>query len=90
MKNKKTVSFLIASLLLFLSNASTYAQCAMCKTTATSDLEGGGTIGTGLNSGIFYLMAIPYIILMVGGYFFFRKPIDAKVKAWKNKVFSSK
>lgn len=89
MKNKKNISFLILMLLL-INNAAVFAQCAMCKTTATSDLEGGGTIGTGLNSGIFYLMSIPYLILMVGGYFFFRKSIDAKVKAWKNKVFSSK
>lgn len=90
MKNKKIVSFIVVSMLSLINTVNTFAQCAMCKTTATSDLEGGGTIGTGLNSGIFYLMSIPYIILMVGGYFFFRKSIDAKVKAWKNKVFSSK
>ena len=77
-------------LLLLINNAITFAQCAMCKTTAASDLEAGGTIGKGLNTGIFYLMSIPYIILMVGGYFFFKKSIDAKVKSWKNKHFSSK
>lgn len=89
MKKAKIISFLILMLLL-INNAAVFAQCAMCKTTATSDLESGGTIGTGLNSGIFYLMSIPYLILMLGGYFFFRKSIDAKVKAWKNKHFSSK
>ena len=90
MKMKKTSSSLIVALLLFVNNANTFAQCAMCKATATSDLDGGGTIATGLNTGIFYLMAIPYVILMIGGYFFFKKSVDAKVKAWKNKLLSSK
>ncbi len=89
MKNKKVISFLIVMLLL-INKANIFAQCAMCKTTATSDLEAGGTIAKGLNTGIFYLMAIPYVILMVGGYFFFKKSVDAKVKAWKNKLFSAK
>lgn len=89
MKNKKIISFLILVMLL-INNVAVFAQCAMCKTTASSDLESGGSIGTGLNSGIFYLMSIPYLILMVGGYFFFRKSIDAKVKAWKDKLFSAK
>lgn len=63
----------------------------MCKTTAESDLESGGSIATGLNTGILYLMAIPYIMLMAGGYFFFfRKPIDAKLKQWKDKLFPAK
>lgn len=89
MKKAKSISFLILMLLL-INNVAVFAQCAMCKTTATSDLESGGTIATGLNSGIFYLMAIPYIILMVGGYLFFKSSVDAKLKAWKDKLFSAK
>ena len=76
--------------LLLVNNAVAFAQCAMCKASVESDLKNGGSIGTGLNTGILYLMAIPYIILMVGGYFFFKKPIDAKIKAWKEKRFPSK
>ena len=86
----KKYGSLLIGLLLLINKANTFAQCAMCKTTASSDLEAGGTIAKGLNTGIFYLMAIPYVILMLGGYFFFKKSIDAKVKAWKNKHFSSK
>jgi len=87
MKTKKTILFF---LLLFANNLISVAQCAMCKTTAESDLNGGGSIANGLNTGILYLMAIPYIILMIGGYFFFKKPIDAKIKSWKNKLFPAK
>ena len=76
--------------LLFVNNGVMFAQCAMCKASVESDLKNGGSIGTGLNTGILYLMAIPYIILMIGGYFFFKKPIDAKIKVWKEKYFPSK
>lgn len=64
--------------------------CAACKTAVESDLNAGGTIARGLNTGILYLMAIPYIILMLGAYFFFKKPIDAKVKAWKERTFQAR
>lgn len=62
----------------------------MCRATAESDLDGGGSIANGLNTGILYLMAVPYLILMLGAYFFFKKPIDAKIKAWKQKHFPAK
>ena len=67
-----------------------FAQCAMCRTSAESDLKNGGSIAKGLNSGILYLMAIPYIILMLGAYFFFKKSIDARIKTWKLKRFPAK
>ena len=66
---------------------SSYAQCAMCKSTATSDHEGGSTNAESLNTGILYLMAIPYLIIMMGGYFFFKKQIDAKFLQLKNRYF---
>ncbi|MGQ0829275.1 MAG: hypothetical protein ACT4ON_12880 [Bacteroidota bacterium] len=87
MKIKKVLLFL---LLFLANNLISVAQCAMCKTTAESDLNGGGSIANGLNTGILYLMAIPYLILMIGGYFFFKKPIDAKIKTWRNKYFPAK
>ncbi|CAN5407175.1 hypothetical protein BH10BAC1_BH10BAC1_04630 [soil metagenome] len=62
----------------------------MCRTSVESDLNNGGSIGRELNSGILYLMAIPYVILMLAGYFFFKKPIDEKVKSWKEKRFPKK
>ncbi len=72
---------------LLISSATTFAQCAMCKTTVESDLSSGGSIAKGLNTGILYLMAIPYLILMTGAYFFFKKPVDAKIKIWRKKYF---
>ena len=41
------------------------AQCAMCKAASETDLEGGQGVADGLNEGILYLMAFPY--LLIGG-----------------------
>ena len=43
------------------------AQCAMCKAVVEANLESGGSIGAGLNDGILYLMAMPYISIIVVG-----------------------
>ena len=62
MKNK--IFFLLFSLFFFLK---TNAQCAMCR--AVLESEEGQTAAKGINDGIVYLMAIPYIL--VGGIIFF-------------------
>ena len=90
MKFKKNISRCILFVLLFICNANTFAQCAMCKTSVESDLNNGGSIGKELNTGILYLMTLPYIILMLGAYFFFKKQIDARVRAWRDKHFPRK
>ncbi|MDA7743299.1 hypothetical protein N8891_03610 [Flavobacteriales bacterium] len=38
------------------------AQCVMCKAVAEDSAKDGG-LGAGLNKGILYLMAVPYILL---------------------------
>jgi hypothetical protein len=85
---KKRTIYIIALFLMY--NVYSFAQCAMCRTSAESDLKSGGSIGRGLNSGILYLMTIPYLILLIGGYFFFKKSIDAKIRNWKMKFFPAK
>lgn len=90
MKFKKVISLCALFLLLLISNTNTFAQCAMCKTSVESDLNNGGSIGKELNTGILYLMTLPYLILMLGAYFFFKKQIDARVRAWRDKHFPRK
>lgn len=49
------------------------AQCAMCRATAESSLTAGdNTIAAGLNTGILYLMVIPYIALTTIGILWYR------------------
>ena len=49
------------------------AQCVMCKAVAEDSAE-DGSLGRGLNSGIIYLMAIPYVIMGFFAWFVFKKP----------------
>jgi hypothetical protein len=44
-----------------LTSSSSFAQCAMCTLNAESSVKGGNTQGKGLNTGILYLLAAPYI-----------------------------
>ena len=67
---KKWIPLLLIAIVLFQLDAD--AQCAMCKAVAESDLEGGGTTAKGLNDGILYLMAFPYLLIGTVGYFFYR------------------
>ncbi len=59
---------MIATLLPALSSA----QCVMCKAVAEDSANGGG-IGQGINSGIMYIMGIPYLLMVVAYFAFFRK-----------------
>ncbi len=45
------------------------AQCAMCKAVVES---GDAKMAEGLNTGIIYLMAFPYILVGLGAYFLYR------------------
>ena len=39
------------------------AQCSMCTISAEQGTKNGNTQGKGLNSGIIYLLAIPYLLI---------------------------
>jgi len=51
--------------LFILSNVQAFSQCAMCKSVVESNIDGGSSIGSGLNDGILYLMVMPYIALAI-------------------------
>ncbi|MCC5935983.1 MAG: hypothetical protein JJU34_01760 [Lunatimonas sp.] len=54
------------------------AQCAMCRATIENNVSNGDTtVGAGLNMGILYLFAAPYLLAMVIGYFWYK---NAKMK----------
>ena len=51
-----------------------FSQCAMCKSALETNLQSGGTKGAGINEGILYLMAMPYIaMLLFGILYYFQK-----------------
>jgi len=51
--------------LFFLISFESYSQCAMCKAIAESDPQGKESLFEGLNSGILYLMGVPYLLLSI-------------------------
>ena len=63
----KNIFFMMVALL-FTSVAG--AQCAMCR--AALESEEGGKKAEAVNDGIVYLMAFPYILVAVVGYFIYR------------------
>lgn len=61
--------FIVAS---FWLTPDLFAQCAMCRASVESNISTGkGTIGSGLNTGILYLMALPYLALGAVAYAWF-------------------
>lgn len=50
----------------------TEAQCPMCRISAESNLKSGGSAGRGLNAGIIYMLATPYLLVGVIGYIWWR------------------
>ncbi|WP_448607663.1 hypothetical protein [Paenimyroides ceti] len=59
---------LVVSLLLIANSAS--AQCAMCR--AVLESEESGVPAAAINDGIVYLMAFPYLLLIVVGWAVYR------------------
>ena len=82
--HKSLISLALIALILVLItvfSADLDAQCPMCRMAAESNLKNGGTMGQGLNNGILYLLATPY--LLIGGLAYFwwrnrRKNVDAE------------
>lgn len=52
---------------------SSSAQCAMCAINADQGTKNGNTQGLGLNSGIMYLLFIPYLLVLVVGIIWYKK-----------------
>lgn len=50
-----------------------YAQCAMCSMNAENSVKNGNTEGKGLNNGILYLLAAPYLAIAGVGFVWYKK-----------------
>jgi len=55
----------------FFLTLSAKAQCAMCRAVLESGEE--QSAAEGINDGIMFLMAVPYILVATMGYFIYRK-----------------
>ena len=60
-------------MIFILTSADTFAQCAMCRGSVESSMGNGrNNVGVGLNTGIVYLFVMPYLIVAVMGYLWYR------------------
>ena len=58
---------------LVLASADLWAQCAMCRGSVQSTLGNGrNNVGVGLNTGIVYLFIMPYLIVAIIAYLWYR------------------
>lgn len=74
MKNK----FLLLGFILFFFSSELFGQCSQCRLMAEQGLEMEETaFGTNINTGILYLMLVPYLLLL----FLFRKQLIVLFKS---------
>jgi hypothetical protein len=76
---KVVYNFILFFLLIILQLQSFSQGCSTCRAQIINSTKDDLTIGNGLNTGILFLMIVPYIIL----FFLFRKQIFNIYKSFK-------
>ena len=66
-----SVIFIFVFLSLIVADAA--AQCSMCTLNAENSVKNGNTQGKGLNDGILYLLAAPYLAVACVGFLWYKK-----------------
>ncbi|MBI1305441.1 MAG: hypothetical protein GC181_02375 [Bacteroidetes bacterium] len=69
---KQLIVLLILAVLM-VAGQTVMAQCPMCRSAVESAMQQeGNTVGVGLNKGILYLLATPYLVVAVVGGIWYR------------------
>ena len=73
----KKLVLILALILSMTSNI--HAQCAMCRSTLENNFSNGNPgIASGINTGILYLLVMPYLAAMVIGYLWYKSSRNAR------------
>ena len=82
MNGKRIIAFSALALVFLLFRAPVIlGQCAMCRAVAESATdEYGNSVSAGINTGILYIMFIPYLLLAVVGWVFYRNRIRGFIR----------
>lgn len=68
---KKMIFLTVGMLLTF--EGELMAQCAMCRSTLENNFSNGTPgIASGINTGILYLLVLPYLAVLCLGYFWYK------------------
>lgn len=78
---KKFLAVIGLVILFVMNSAGAFAQCAMCRGTVESSMGNGrNNVGVGLNTGIMFLFVMPYLLVAVIGYFWYRNSKRAQAE----------
>ncbi|GAC1308354.1 MAG: hypothetical protein NVSMB24_21880 [Mucilaginibacter sp.] len=69
----KTALFILVFGLMLFSIKSVSAQCAQCAATVATNAKSGDNTANGLNKGILYLLAAPYLAVALVGFVWYKK-----------------
>jgi hypothetical protein len=70
---------IITVIFLFSGIISASAQCAMCRSTLENNFSNGDPgIAAGINTGILYLLVLPYLAVLTLGYFWYKSSRNAQ------------
>ncbi|WP_162055731.1 hypothetical protein [Pontibacter pamirensis] len=80
LKINKIVAAVVMSMMLAFAGTDAYSQCAMCRASVESNVGTGkghnhepeSEVGSGLNTGILYLMVIPYLLIGTVGFLWYK------------------
>lgn len=82
---KKAIIFLFIIFLSFTFSPKAYSQCSMCSVNAEMSVKNGNTQGKGLNTGIIYLLVIPYLLITAVGVLWYlsyrKKAVEEAINA---------
>ena len=73
MKSIRTVFIIFIFSFMVFSAFEADAQCSMCAMSAENSVQNGNTQGKGLNTGILYLLAAPYLAIAAVGFIWYKK-----------------
>lgn len=80
----KILVFVFAFGLFMADHLPAKAQCAICSANIATNKSNGGKTANGLNHGIVYLLAAPYLAVCIVGYVWYkkyrRKDVDLKMR----------
>jgi hypothetical protein len=72
---------LIIGFLMISAANETFAQCAMCRSTLENNYSNGNPgIAAGINTGILYLLSMPYLAVIIIGYLWYKSSKNAQKK----------
>lgn len=69
---------IIVFILVLITSADTFAQCAMCRSTLENNYSNGDPgIAAGINTGILYLLSMPYLAVIIIAYLWYKSSKNA-------------